>query len=267
MIQKVHSSVLLIGLHFNQNIDMGVDWAPNLEEGEQRLQKANYSVIAFSGRQNELSQLNNFVKLLRQQTPEAKIIIFNESLKWNDLCQVINSCQPFALINESKSEISHLELWLRRALEEYHQAQQDRDLSQLILRQNQQLKRTKNQLKSKLRKQRRYLTSAHEKLNQTNIHAQALQTALLTIHRAKSLGEMENCLSIDLKEYLQLNWTKILFFSQSNLLEPKLKNHLGEIRVFRAPIFSDDSSVGDLCFARSQSLPEFSSREINFLIK
>lgn len=259
----IRSSVLLAGGSSLLQAELGADWVPDLEMATDKLSEHLYWVVVLPAKESDSSQLVEIVDELKKRSPETRLVLVNLDLSASTLCQLINRVQPYKLIRSYES--AELNSSVHQALEEYQQARQNTDLLKLVHEQNEKLKNLNKNLEAKVTKRQKFLSRARERLLRTNLQVEALHSALLAIHQAQSVGEMERHLNEALAKHLQLSWTRILFSSQSSLLREDMFSSSGSIRVYKAPLHSGRHKTGNICFARPVEKSDFSSEEVDFL--
>lgn len=263
MSTDVRSSILLAGGNAEVQSLLGADWVPSLAAAESLITQHAFGVAVLPASDSLFNELNYLLDVLKKQSPETEIIFANQGLNGANLRRLINRCHPFHVMSGyDEGQLSEI---VQSALAAYRQSRQNADLLRLVHEQNERLKKINKELEEKVQKRQRYLSRAEQRLLQTNQQIEALHSALLAIHQAQSVGEMERFLNEALAKHLQLSWTRILFSSQSSLLGTDPLMAAGSIRVYKSPLHINDKKAGSICFARPVERADFSNIEIEFL--
>ncbi|MCB0365201.1 MAG: ATP-binding protein [Bdellovibrionaceae bacterium] len=262
MATDIRSSVLLTGGGSHLQGPLGADWVPDLIQAEPQLKEHHYWVVVLVARDQELPLLSRILDELRKDAPETKVILINEGLSITNLKKLINRNHPFKILIGFREDL--LPDLVTQALEEFQLTRQNSDLLNLVHDQNERLKKLNKELEVKVEKRQKYLSRARERVLRTNLQVEALHGALLAIHQAQSVSEMERHLNEALAKHLQLSWTRILFSSQSSLLGNDQFSASGSIRVYKAPLHIGKKRSGSICFARPIEKPDFGGDEIDF---
>lgn len=261
----VHASVLVINHPDKNKINFGADFIDvshnDFTSAKIAISNFAYSVIALPANAGSLSELLSFLDYVNTVSPHAQRVIIENGVPAHDLLQIVNSGSVFRIL--SHFEDSNFELSMIEALEEYRQLQQNFKLMQLVNEQNDRLKRLTLELEERVEIRRKSLEDSKQRLLATNRRAEALHRALVAIHRAGSIGEMERFVNEALQAALGLTWTRILFQSQGKLNAQDLST-TEMISICRVPLSRGKDVLGQIYFARDARQP-FSREENAFL--
>src|SRR5690606_30173352 len=109
------------------------------------------------------------------------------------------------------------------------------------------------------------LVEAREKLLTATKTTEALNRALVAIHRSLTKQEMEKRLIEALKGSLGLTWIRILFKNES-FLDQITEAGKTNATILSAPLFRANELLGHIYFARNQQEP-FTTDEDDFLLQ
>ncbi len=280
----LRASVLVIAHPEPAKIAFGADFAESIEDARKQIREFRYPVIAFPSlpssktphapvsldqnvRHADVIALLDFANSV---SPLSQRVVIQNDTPAEELREIINMGSVFRILSSWNDE--RFELTIQEALEEYRLLQQNGKLLQLINEQNERLKKLSTELEERVDARRRALEESRKRLLMTNHRAEALHRALVAIHRAGSIGEMENLTNDSLKNVLGLTWTRILFNSQARLnVTSGEDGHssagvLGQevAAVHSAPLMRGKETLGVIYFARGPQLP-FSRDENSFL--
>lgn len=260
--QELSSSVLIINHPQGKDITFGADFAQDLSEAKGQLQRRQFSVIVVTTHSGSSDEITSFLKdLKRSQSNATQVILVSESDRVENLQNYVNSGLTCKLLHTY--DTNSLESSVRFALDEFTLIQQNEALLKLVNEQNETLQKLQQDLEKKVDKRQGYLESARKNLITTNERVEALHRALIAIHKAKSIGEMETLLSHALKGALNLEWIRIVFLSHTTITEATLTEN-SQVTFFDAPLLKGKESLGHIYFSKSGN-KKFSKSEIDFL--
>lgn len=257
------SSILIVGHPQPEGQTIGADFANNHQDAEQFIQNEKYNVIAFSNIESKKGSFKKFLEKILELQPRAQKVLVNFDLSFEELKTLTNSSGVFKILNAFDEP--HFQQSLQEALEEYSQLDQNQQLIQLINEQNERLKKLSVDLEKRVEKRQKYLTNARKKLLISNERIEALHKALVAIHHASSISDLEVLVNDALKSTLSLSWTRILFEWQNVLSRQNLFQQ-NTFEIFSAPIIRDKEFVAQIYFAREKSRP-FKKDEHGFLMQ
>lgn len=95
--------------------------------------------------------------------------------------------------------------------------------------------------------------STKKRITTLNKQVESLHQALVAVHQANSVGEVESLLFHALKDSLDLEWCRILFRHNEHV-ETQL-SRLGNVSLFKVTLTIGDSILGSIIFGRSDEKP------------
>ena len=267
----LRSSVLIVQHPNPELIQFGADFAASFEAAREAVGDFSYPVIALPSSHSTAHEALQFLEFLDQSCALSQRVIVQNDTSADELRRLINHGSVFRVLDSFKDlKFDHT---IQEALEEYRLRQQNSKLLQLVNEQNERLKRLTGELEERVEARRKSLEDAKQRLLTTNERIEALHKALVAIHQAGSVGEMERLINEALRLVLGLSWTRILFNSQGQLhyqngLPPRspptspLPSQL--VALHSAALTRGKESLGHIYFARESNAP-FSRDESNFL--
>jgi signal transduction histidine kinase/PAS domain-containing protein len=262
---SLRSSVLIIGHPNPAAIAFGADFAAGFSEAREALIEFRYPVIALPISQRFENEAVALLEYANQASPHSQRVIIQNDSRAEALQTVINTGSVFRVL--SAYDDPRFDLTIEEALEEFRLLQQNVKLLQLVNEKNESLKKLTTELEERVEARRRSLEEAKERLLVTNHRVEALHRALVAIHRAGSIAEMERLINEALSGAIGLSWTRILYQAQARIdgsvpLNPKI------VAIHRVPLTRGGDrfkeTLGHLYFARSAEIP-FSRDETGFL--
>lgn len=262
---SLRASVLIIGHPNPDRIAFGADFAFTHEEAKKALLDFRYPVIVLPTSREVDGKVLEFLQFVGQNSPLSQRVIIQNESDAEGLRLIINTGSVFRILSTFSDP--RFDLTIEEALEEYRLLQQNMKLLQLVNEQNERLKKLNSDLEVHVEVRRKSLEEAKEKLLITNHRVEALHRALVAIHRANSIPEMERLINDALRGALGLSWTRILFQSQArnDVLGPFNPN---VVALHTAPLLRGDDrhreTLGHVHFARGLEQP-FTRDETGFL--
>lgn len=257
----LRASVLIIG-HPNQKaVAFGADFAPDFKNARASLEEFAYPVIVLPSTNMIDEQAIAFLDQASVASPLSQRVVIQYDTGAEGLRRIINTGSVFRVLNSF--EDPRFDLTIEEALEEYRLLQQNVKLLQLVNEQNERLKKLTAELEERVEARRKSLEEAKEKLLVTNHRVEALHRALVAIHRAVSIPEMERLINEALSGAIGLSWTRILFQSQAHFQGGSLAKAT-IVSIHSAPLMRGKETLGHIYFARSAESP-FSRDETGFL--
>lgn len=257
----INSSVLIVAHPNPSLVSFGADFVPTMKEAISRLQSSKYSVLCFPVDLLSSEELTNLAKLSEDKLKAPQLIGIVNSQSYRALIETLQKINFFKIF-ESYDDASFEEV-TRQALDEVLLVQQNAEIFVVIQEQNFKLTELSLELENRVAKRQKYLAKALEKLTEANRQTEALQRALIAVHRANSIGEMERLLNDALSAALGLSWTRILLKSQSHL-ESFFEKEKTIYAVHIEPLSSQSLTEGKICFGRKIEEP-FRASEKEFL--
>lgn len=251
------SSVLIIGHPRPDEVRFGAQCAGTLEEALHYLNEKSASIIVF-GRTAKAQQFDRLRARL-EETSSAHWVVVTDGLKPSQLISTVNTGRVRAFL--PNFETPDFDLKVQTALEAFQNIRQSETLETLLEEQNHHLSQLSLELEQRVNRRQKTLQRSRQKLAFANQKQESLSRALMGVHRASSLSEIESVLNDVFNPFLNLSWVRIVFENQT--LIPDLP---GEI-VFKAEIpLPDQPLKGYILFARSKEQP-FNSDESEFFFE
>jgi signal transduction histidine kinase/PAS domain-containing protein len=260
----LRSSVLIVGHPDPGAVAFGADFAADEQEAKKAIEATRYPVLVLPSTEDDASKVQSFMEYAGKISPLSQRVIIQNDTPAEGLRKLINTGSVFRILtgfDDPKFEVT-----IREALEEHSLLQQNAKLLQLVNEQNEKLKKLSTDLEERVEQRKKSLEEAKEKLLVTNDRVEALHRALVAIHQATSIGEMERLVNDALKGALGLTWTRIVFQSQARIpilgsLDELARNVFA---VHGAPLMRGKDTLGQIYFARTSDRP-FMRDENGFL--
>jgi two-component system NtrC family sensor kinase len=261
----LRASVLIVSHPNPATIAFGADFAATYKEAQAALGEFRYPVIVLPTSLALDTQALEFLDFAGIASPLSQRVVIQNDSGAEGLRMIINTGSVFRILSTFGDP--RFDLTIEEALEEYRLLQQNMKLLQLVNEQNDRLKKLTADLEERVEARRKSLEEAKEKLLITNHRVEALHRALVAIHRAGSIAEMERLINEALSGALGLSWTRILFQSQARVdglgpFNPKV------VALHSAALLRGDDrhkeTLGHIHFARSVETP-FTRDETSFL--
>ena len=258
MKQSLRASVLIIGHPRPNEIAFGADFAPDFEQARAALQEFRYPVLAMPTSSMSSERALKLLDFANEASPLSQRVIIQNDTPAEGLRRIINTGSVFRIL--PTFEDPRFDLTIQEALEEYRLLQQNAKLFQLVSEQNDRLKKLTAELEERVEARRKSLEEAKEKLLVINHRVEAMHRALVAIHRAVSIAEMERLINEALSGALGLSWTRVLFQSQARLDGATESG----ITLHSASLTRGKETLGHIYFARGAAFP-FTRDETAFL--
>ena len=252
------SNVLLVGQARPVGHDFGLGYAPSLGAARAHLEKFSPAVLVF-GRGAAASDFDELCAFALEKSPETRWIVISENLTPTQLTHWRNFGQLCGLVDSADDPM--LEVEVRQALESFDEAKQHCNLVELFSDQSSRLKRLSSDLEARVQRRHKALRKSLQTLDDTKSRMQSYLGALLGIHRATDLRQMEQTLLESLKSTIALQSVRV---------------HLGELSappsvatpnvlIIELPHLLD-SIRGEVQFAKATG-EEFEPTESDFLFE
>jgi two-component system NtrC family sensor kinase len=266
---QIRSSVLVIGHPNSNSISFGADFANDFDSAREPLDNGRYAVIVLPCSAETADRALELLEFVSASSPLSQRVIIENDTPPDLLRRIINAGSVFRIL--PSFEDGNFDLTVQQALEEYNQLRQNAKLLQLMNEQNERLRKLTIELEERVEARRKSLEDAKEKLLVTNHRSEALHRALVAIHKAASLGEMERLVTEALSSALGLAWTRVLYQAQGAQAQDN-SSALNKARhtvntlysVHRAALTRGREILGAIHFARSIEKP-FTRDETSFL--
>lgn len=250
------SSVLLVHPPKTWRDDIGTDKAASAKEAASLIENQPYACVAIFTGQEKDGAVIDLLKLIENRKPSPQTVLVVDPKQKNLLANWLEAHTPLRVVLEQN--LGDLVTALQTAIERHHLASQESDRLQLVREQNERLRALNRELETRVGKRQKSLERAKTKLLATNRQIETLHAATLSIHKARSLGELENSLTEALKLHLGVSATRIRFQSQS-ALTAATKGH-----AFHEPLVLNGVTIGELVVLRPDS-SRFNEPEIDLL--
>lgn len=249
------SGVLVVGSLQLKQSEFGADEVESVREAEKYLSKRKPAVLLFATERGR--DFDDFCEMALRLSPQSLWIVSSDGLKPSQIIHGNNFGNLHDMVDGAEDPT--LEEKLKSALEAHGNAAQSAKHIELFEDQSSQLKRLTNELEARVAKRHKGLRKSLKTLEQTKVHLEALHKALLGIHRASTILQMEQTLNEALKPSLNILWVKVRFANQSSL-----KNIPGaHILAIDLPLTMANNR-GEVLFAKPEG-KRFSPGEVDFL--
>ncbi|MCM2280361.1 MAG: ATP-binding protein [Bdellovibrionaceae bacterium] len=259
----LRSSVLIVCHPQPDSVGFGADFAENFQVAAEMARAFPYQVVVLpSGSTHRADDADAdlaFLDELNATAPLSQRVIIQMEAPPERLRRMINKGNAFKIL--ANFQDAQFERTVLEALEEYNLIRQNAKLFSLVNEQNESLRKLTAELEERVEKRQKFLEDARRKVLATNHRVEALHRALVAVHRATSIAEMERLTTEALSGVLGLSWIRIFFRSQS-LLDPKKLDPLPAL--FSAPLMRGKDELGSIYFARDKG-SEFTKDETGFL--
>lgn len=250
------SGVLIVGPGRPLLKDFGADSVKGFAEAKKYLKEQKPSVIVFSGAGKK--GFNEFCEYAAGESPQSLWILSAEDLKPSQIAQWANAGTLHDLVDSF--EDPSLESKLQTALSAQGEALQNQKLVELFEDQSQQYKRLTNELEARVARRHKALRKTLKTQDETKTRLEALHKALLGIHRASTILQMEQTLNEALGQSLNILWVRVRFANQSLLSQQSAG---AQVLLIALPPM-EDGLRGEALFAKAPG-KRFSPAEVDFL--
>jgi signal transduction histidine kinase len=260
----LRSSVLIVAHPNPSAVAFGADFAINAGEAKKAIEATSYPVLVLPSSGQTADDIQAVMEFASRVSPLSQRVIIQNDTPAESLRKLINTGSVFRIL--TSYDDPKFEVTIREALEEHSLLQQNAKLLQLVNEQNDKLKNLSTDLEEKVEQRKKSLEEAKEKLLVTNDRVEALHRALVAIHQATSVGEMERLVNDALKGALGLTWTRVVFQSQTRIPVLDSLDQLARnvFVVHGAPLMRGKDTLGQIYFARPSEQP-FTRDENGFL--
>ncbi|AFY03019.1 sensor histidine kinase [Bdellovibrio bacteriovorus] len=262
--RTLKAGFLLIGPWDARLQELGAHIATDLNQAWHWIQDSTYDVVALSITLILGKKFPEFYEEVKRAHPATQFIaVVPADFSANQLA-LLHEEFTFLRVMESFQD-PDLETHLFSALEEANQRKQDENLALLIREQTAQLKRLQIELEERVQKRTKFLTEARRKLFLTNSRIEGFKRALMAVHEASSVVEIEQLLNDSLAATVQTSWIRLFFHPQDELFSKQVQSQLSFTQ-FQVPLFRHHEKVGSIFFLRAPDHP-FSKDESDFLTR
>lgn len=260
--RTLKASFLLIGPWDERLQELGAHIASDLQQAWHWIQDSSYDVVALSVTLILGKKFPDFYDYIKSTSPGTQFIaVVPEDFSAHQLA-FLHEGFAFSKVISNYND-PDLENHLFSALEEANQRKQDENLALLIREQTAQLKRLQIELEERVQKRTRFLTEARRKLFLTNSRIEGFKRALMAVHQASSIGEIEQLLNDSMAATVQTSWIRIFYHPQDELFARQVQTQLNFTQL-QVPLFRHHEKVGSIFFLRAPDHP-FIRDESDFL--
>ncbi|MGZ3723335.1 MAG: sensor histidine kinase [Bdellovibrionales bacterium] len=251
------SGVLMVGQTSPVRNEYGAERVAGFAEARKYILEYKPQILVFGHIAGE--DTDEFCKFALENAPEALWILSCEGIppsqiiKWNDFGRMVEMIDNFADPTFQDK--------LHSASERAGEQQQRQMLVGMFEDQSAQLKRLSGELETRVQKRHRSLRKSLRTLDETKVRLESFHGALLGIHRASTVLQMEQTLNEALRGSVKVEWVRVRFENQSML------NTQTGANVLRVEIpFGDEKLRGEVIFGKAES-EKFSTGERDFLVE
>jgi signal transduction histidine kinase len=249
------AGVLIVGSSDSNGPDFGADHATDFTAAKRAIHERQPSVMVIAPARHK--GLDEFCEWTMKNSPDSLWLIGGRDLPPSQIAQWLNFGRVHDVIEDLNDPT--LEEKLRAALEAAGEQAQRRKLVEMFAEQSQQLKRLSSSLEDRVERRQKTLRRSLRTLDQTKAHLESFHKALLGIHRASSVVQMEQTLSEALSQSVNLVWARVRFENQS-LLKQQTGAHILHVDI----PFPNENLRGQVVFAKAEG-GKFSADEVDFL--
>lgn len=245
------SGVLIVGSSHAKQFDFGADYVKNFAEAKKYIALKKPSVVVFG----DGAKISEFCQYAIENSPQTLWIMSEEGLKPSQLIQWTNFGRLHGMIENF--EDPQLEKIVLTALEAGGSEAQTAKLKEMFEDQSARLKRLTNELEARVSRRHKALRKSLKTLEQTKSRLESLHNALLGIHRAATILQMEQSLNDVLSLSMNVLAVKVRFANQSSMQDR------GGVLVIDIPP-GKSGIKGQVLFAKGGG-KKFSADEVDFL--
>lgn len=262
--RTLKASFLLIGPWDARLQELGAHIATDLNQAWHWIQDSTYNVVALSVTLILGRKFDEFYEEIKRCNPATQFIaVVPPDFSANQLT-LLHEQYSFLRVMATFQD-PDVETHLFSALEEANQRKQDENLALLIREQTAQLKRLQIELEERVQKRTRFLTEARRKLFLTNSRIEGFKHALMAVHLASSVSEIEQLLNDSLAATVQTSWIRIFFHPQDEVFSKQVSAQLSFTQL-QVPLFRQNEKVGSIFYLRPPDHP-FHREESDFLTR
>jgi len=239
---SMYSSVLVIGAR-DTNLEIGADFADDFKQGLKLAEIFQRKVVVLP----LTKDCDSFLKRLRELANFTQVVLVQGKANESDVIQAINTSSIFRIVPTYSDP--QLEFYIQEALEKSNLELQQEDLIRAVEEQTSRLQSLREDLEERVQKRQKHLEQSKKKLLETNARVEAFYAALVAIHKAHSLAELERLLFESLSKYMPIQWLRIFFQTQNSLESEK---DFPGLEIFRVQLDVSGASLGTLVIAREK---------------
>lgn len=262
--RTLKASFLLIGPWDPRLQELGAHIATDLQQAWHWIQDSTYDVVALSVTLILGKKFPEFYEAIKRTSSATQFIaVVPEDFSAHQLANLHEEFSFFRVMTSFQD--ADVENHLFSALQEANQQKQDDDLALLIREQTAQLKKLQIELEERVQKRTRFLTEARRKLFFTNSRIEGFKKALMAVHQASSVGEIEQFLNESMASTVQTSWIRLFYHPQDELFARQVSAQL-DFTQLQVPLFTHHEKVGSIFFLRAPDHP-FTREESDFLTR
>jgi signal transduction histidine kinase len=234
---------------------IGAEVVHSFSEARAFIEEHQPSLIIFGAGRGQ--EFDDFCRFCLDHSPQSLWLVASDGIPPSQLVHWSNFGRVFDFVDQLDD--AKLIDKARAALEERGAQKQHTQLVKLFEDQSNQLQKLSADLEARVQKRHKALRKSLKELDGTTARLESLHKALLGIHRAATVLQMEQTLDEALKSSLGLEWVRVRYAHQS-----LLKQQLGpDILAIELP-FQQDQLRGEVLFATKKG-HRLSEEEIEFL--
>lgn len=262
--RTLKASFLLIGPWDDRLQELGAHIASDLQQAWHWIQDSSYDVVALSVTLILGKRFPEFYSEIKRASPATQFIaVIPEDFSAHQLAYLHEEFSFLRVMADFQDP--EVESHLFSALEEANQQKQDQDLALLIREQTSQLKKLQIELEERVNKRTAYLSEARRKLFFTNSRIEGFRRALMAVHQASSVMEIEQFLNDSMAATVQTSWIRLFYHPQDELFAKQVQAQLTFTQL-QVPLFTHHEKVGSIFFLRPPNHP-FTREESDFLTR
>lgn len=246
------SSILVIG---PLKVAMGSDQVSTLEEAKNLFNLHNYDILVVDFQMLQADEFITFFKNLKKTS--LQLVVYGDVSDKNLLLYFYNKFKIAGVIDGNPDPI------IISALEKSQFEKQNSELEFLIKSQSEKLRQLYQELEVRVVKRQRSLEESRRKTALASARWETLREAMISIHKARSVSEIEVFLFSSLNVTLQLESIRIFYHPQDKLFLEQNKNKL-PFSVFKSKLYKEQKPIGSIFFLREIQRP-FNKEESDFL--
>lgn len=246
--RQLQSSVLIVSALPLLESSSGADQFERSQDGLRALHQRTYDVVVLSDKLILDPDFRKALDKLKVDNPSAQLILISDgSVPAQIIADLYNDLKISSLIQTT--QLHHLDHFIFGALEKANQEQQNLQLQDLIKDQSNQLTLLYQELEDRVGIRQKFLEESRRKTILANLRWDALREAMMAIHRALSISEMEKLLSEALAAPMDISLIRIFFKPQDSYFANQNKTYQS-FSMFQAPLFQAQGTKGSIFFLR-----------------
>ena len=256
------SRILIVGKDKLSPLEVGADFLKDLGMARERLKTQAYDVICLTASSANFSEVTDLAEENKKHVPNFWLAIIDEGLSKE---QIIKLTEGYKLghISEPEGKSINDSLFIKM-LERIQSEKQRQSLYQLINEQKESLIQEESKLNNEFAENQKKLLQTKDRLNRNKKRINALKQALVVVHNAGSITDIESLLVKELSAIINLSSVKIAFQDEIDVIEKdtKLSN---QQKIFSEELFLTLSFQRVKVFFFREDKINFKRDEISFL--